>query len=317
MTKSLYYGIGQVSGNISTDNVAIGDSKPTNMNFVLVDRGADLEGQQSDGIVGLTPQSTDEGQLLVDQLYESGVIEKREFLVYIGKEGVDDSYIDFGKYEGNMTNATVLDVQPYKNTDIYVYWNVTNEGVYYNGSIIDFYTKDTVWDTGTSLLGFPTMDLVNLIEIIANGRDIYYFVDIGMFGYECDSIKDNYDLSFTFGDKNVTVSYNDFLRYEQETCLFYVFDMGAEDFMLLGDSFLRGSKILHDQENKQIVLFEQKIYDLDFTDPELSISKEWIWLLLGCIGALIASLTLNCICKLRSENKLSDYKRVGELSYYP
>ena len=314
--KTLSYGKGQVEGIIATDNVFMSNSTPSNMNFVNVDRGTDLSGQQADGIVGLTPESTDEGRLLVDVIFESGLIDKPEFLVYIGKEGVDSSYIEFGEFKGNMTNGTVLEVQPYNSSGIYIYWNITNQGVFYEGLEIELSTVDTVWDTGTSILGFPTMDLMTILEVIAGNRETKYYIDVGFFGFGCKGVEDNIqELQFKFGDKNVTVSPYEFIQYIRGVCLFFVFDMGAQDFMLLGDSFLRGSKILHDQENKKVVLFEQKIYD--YKNSGGSSSLLWLWVLLGCAGALIIGIALFCVWRSKSRSRNYDYARVQDHNNYP
>ena len=208
-SKSIQYGRGRVDGIIATDDVAIGDSSSANINFVHVDKSVDNEGMQSDGIVGLSLASDDEAKLLVDVLYESGAINKREFLVYIGKEGVDDSYIEFGEFEGDKSKGTVLEVQPSYSSGNYFYWNVTLDSLHYKNKTQELSTNDTVWDTGTSLIGFPGKDFFAILRSIADGRELYYNPFLGIF-YGCKSASDgNKDLHFIFRDKEVKVSPHD------------------------------------------------------------------------------------------------------------
>ena len=148
-SKSLYYGRGEVHGVIATDDVSIGNSNSANINFVHVKESKDYEGLMSDGVVGLSLASDDEAKLLVDVLYQSGAINKREFLVYIGKEGFDDSYIEFGEFEGDKTKGTVIEVQPRDNSGNYFFWNVTLDSLHYKNAKFELSTYNTVWDTGT------------------------------------------------------------------------------------------------------------------------------------------------------------------------
>ena len=94
VAKDLYYGKGQASGIIATDDVTIDETDLFNMNFVTVSSASDLDGTQADGIVGLTPTSTDDADLMVEKMTESGIIDSNQFTVYIGKDGVDSSYIE-------------------------------------------------------------------------------------------------------------------------------------------------------------------------------------------------------------------------------
>ena len=185
------------------------------MAFLLVNRCDNFPEQKADGIVGLAPASTDNGTLLVNALNESGIIDTPQFLIYIGKEGVDGSYIDFGKYEGDFTNFTVLEVNPYNSSGGYVYWNITHQGVFYNDSKIDLSTNHTVWSTGASQIGFPLNDLLTIINIIAGDRGFNYFADFGYFGYKCEGIENdnNKAIKFLFGNKSVTVNPHEFIQY--------------------------------------------------------------------------------------------------------
>ena len=306
-SKSLYYGRGEVHGVIATDDVSIGDSNSANINFVHVKESKDNEGLMSDGVVGLSLASDHEAKLLVDVLYESGAINKREFLVYIGKEGFDDSYIEFGEFEGDKTKGTVIEVQPRDNSGNYFFWNVTLDSLHYKNAKLELSTYNTVWDTGTSLIELPNKDFFKILASIANGRKLYYNDDLGVF-YKCKSVTEqNEDLYFTFSDKQVRVSPHEYIQYYENICIISLTNMRDSDLIMLGDSFLRGSKILHDQENKQIVLFDQHIY----RDSDGQSSLIWFWALLGFIGAINMCMVLFCVWRSKNKNSQNEvYARI-------
>ena len=298
--KSIEYGHGKVNGIISTDNVAIDNSNPATINFVHVKECRDFDGLISDGIAGLSLATHDGAKLLVNALHESGAIKKREFLVYIGKQDVDNSYIEFGEFEGDKSTGTVLEVIPSIRPDTYFYWKVNLDALYYEDTLYFPSTNDVVLDTGSPTIGFPIGDYFRIINLLANGRTIYRIDDLGH-GYDCKGINDdNGDLHFWFQDKEVIVSHHEFIDYQFCMCIIRIDNLGNENFILLGTPFLRGSRILHDQQNKQIVLFEQKIYD--YSDHELRRSVVWFWVLLGFVGAMNICMIAFCVWRRNNKN---------------
>ena len=275
----------------------------------------DLLGYQSDGFVGLSLASNDEAKLLIDVLYESKAINKREFLVYIGKNGVDDSYIEFGEFEGDKAKGTVLDVKPNPKSGSYYFWKVNIDSLHYKNTTQELSTYDAVLNTGYSTIGFPSKDYVKIISSIANGRKLNY-IDGGGPWYSCNSINDNNgDLHFKFADKHVTVSRHEFIKFFKNRCMIHLINLGDSDYILLGHSFLRGSKILHDQENKQIVLLEQRFYD--YSEQGLKRSLTWLWVLLGFVGALNICMIAFCVCKKKDKNSHNEaYARIHQRINY-
>ena len=309
-SKTIEYSTGRVEGIISNDNIAVGDSSPVNIDFVHTKKTSGLEDMECDGAIGLSLATPDQGKLLVDVLYETGAINKREFMVYIGKEGFDDSYIEFGEYQGNKTNGTVLEVKPDGNSGTYYHWNVTLDILHYKNTIQELSTYNTVWDTGTSTIGFPVRDFSLLLFSIADERGLYYVPGLG-FGYDCKNVDDNNsDLHFKFGNKEVKVSPHEFLIFHQGFCIIDLFEIGDSDYILLGGSFLRGSRVLHDQENKQIVLFEQTVYDYGDSDSQKSLL--WFWALLSFIGVLNIFMTVFCVWRSKHKDTQKEmYARIN------
>ena len=281
--------------------------------FVHVKRDYDFLGYQSDGFVGLSLASNDEAELLIDVLYDIGAISKREFLLYIGKNGVDDSYIEFGEFGEDKAKGTVLDVKPDPKSGSYYFWKVGLDSLHYKNTTQELSTNDTVLNTGYSTIGFPAVDYVKIISSIANGRKLNYMPGGGPW-YDCDGINDNNgDLHFKFVDKEVIVSHHEFIKYFNGRCIIHLTNLGDSDYIVLGTSFLRGSRILHDYENKQIVLFEQRVYDYS----EEGSSFTWFWVLLGFIGALNICMIAFCVWKKQDKNSQDQvYARIHQRINY-
>mmetsp|Transcript_37497 Transcript_37497/g.37049 ORF Transcript_37497/g.37049 Transcript_37497/m.37049 type:complete len:98 (+) Transcript_37497:1045-1338(+) len=68
------------------------------------------------------------------------------------------------------------------------------------------------------------------------------------------------------------------------------------DGMLLGDSFLRGSKIIHDVDGKRLGIFPQKFY-------KSSSGLLWLWILLPVLGVILIGIGGFCLYKRRVEKK--------------
>ena len=71
------------------------DQNQVKVKMIGVESAKDLEGTQADGILGLSPTQTDDGNNFMLQMKKKGIIEKLSFGVFIGKLP-DKSYIDFG-----------------------------------------------------------------------------------------------------------------------------------------------------------------------------------------------------------------------------
>jgi len=244
----------------------------------MVDVASDFDGAESDGIIGLAPTSNDGAELLVDVLANSGVIDKKEFTVYIGKSGVDDSYIEFGSNTDDKTNITYLALSPLSTGQPQFYWSTKLSSFKYGTSEFSFTTANTVWDTGTSILGMSSSNLKRFILFVANGKNAG-LLDGGFYAIKCNSISDFEDIHFTFGSQTINVSKYEYLIKSGGLCVFMIFELSEqEDFILLGDSFLRGMKIVHDVQGLKLGFYPQRTYKYGGDD---SSSLLWLWILLG------------------------------------
>mmetsp|Transcript_31974 Transcript_31974/g.31367 ORF Transcript_31974/g.31367 Transcript_31974/m.31367 type:complete len:308 (-) Transcript_31974:145-1068(-) len=176
-SKELFYGKGYVKGKVIQDNVAMMgiDSESVPVKMLEVFEAKDLAGTQADGILGLSPKSSD-SDLLVNKLAEMNVIDKREFTVYIAPQE-DTSFIDFGEYKGDLTNITWAKLD--KDTN---YWSVPFNYISYMNEPLSLTSTSAVLDTGTSILGFPSTDLAQIIIGIKGEKKLYYFEEIGLYG---------------------------------------------------------------------------------------------------------------------------------------
>ena len=258
--KTLNYGQGQAQGYISFDYTNLKNSTSAKIQFLLVDIASDFDGSVSDGIAGMAPTGSQGAQLLTDVLLGAGVMDKNEFTVYIGKSGVDSSYIHFGSID-NYDNITDLPLTPLKDGDPLTYWSTKLNQFYYGDQAFSLLTSNTIWDTGTSILGMNTANLAIFLRYVANGKDIYISSD-GFYAIQWGGVGDIQDLSFTFGDKTIKVNKKEYVQYSQGYCIFLIFELdNSMNCLLLGDSFLRGLKTVHDIVNTRLRIFPQRMYD--------------------------------------------------------
>ncbi|CAI2367326.1 unnamed protein product [Moneuplotes crassus] len=263
--KELSYGLGYVAGPISYDTFALEGQKGTTMKFVLAQEGKDNEGYTPNGIVGMTPVGED-ADLYLTKLYEAGIIDGEEFTVYIGKEGIDESWLEFGINKDDQSQVTWVNLKPMKGYPLY-YWSADFDSLSVGKQKLNLRYESTIWDTGTSLLGFNSRDLQTIIRSIAGSKQIYNIQD-QLFAVECNSesqISQFDDIEFVFNGHPISIpssEYTEFARDEQSGRGFCIFDLFDIDMpaALLGDTFLRGQKIIHDQAGLRLGMFPQRTY---------------------------------------------------------
>jgi len=173
----LYYGKGHVSGNVSYDYVALMslEVRSIPVKMIAVNGAEDLEGTQADGILGLSPEPKSGAESLVKRLADERIIDAAQFTVFLGTSG-ESSYVDFGKYKGNMSNVTWV---PLLDTN---YWKVRLSSMSYKNKPIELLTTKAVLDTGSSIIGFPRADLRNIIFAVKEDRQLFYLEDINFYG---------------------------------------------------------------------------------------------------------------------------------------
>mmetsp|Transcript_20271 Transcript_20271/g.22646 ORF Transcript_20271/g.22646 Transcript_20271/m.22646 type:complete len:381 (+) Transcript_20271:143-1285(+) len=286
--KELSYGKGFASGIISTDQIGLKTSESTNMRFNLIDSASDFEGTKADGILGMTPTTDDGADLFVTKLSEAGVISGQEFTVFIGKEGKDKSWIEFGKNIDDQENVTYVDLSPLPGAAGLTYWSADFDKLETQGGTVQLSSQSTIWDTGTSLIGLNQADFVELTDKMANGKQKFNFQD-QFIAVRCGSINEISPLKFTFGEKEIIVDPHALTLRTNGFCVFLVQILNLPA-MLLGDSFLRGNKIIHDMEGQRLGLFPQIFYNYSGSGRNLL----FLWIILGVGGFFIIGIGGYC-----------------------
>lgn len=252
----LFYGKGHVSGNLVTDHVALmsQEVKSVPLKMLAVDKADDLTGTQADGILGMSPQTRSGAELLVKRLAQENVIDAAQFTVFLGTSG-ESSYVDFGSYKGSLENVTWV---PLTDTN---YWTVRVSSIMYKNKPLSVPSTKAVLDTGTSILGFPREDLKAIILSMKEDRQLYYLEDVNFYGVRWQNLDEFYDLIIDINGHTTRISSNEYMIKMNEFCIFFLFDLGTNfNFILLGDSYLKGTLMIHDMDNKQVGLFPQKAY---------------------------------------------------------
>lgn len=256
--KSISYLIGGVSGNITTDNFAIGSASVTGMSFLDVFQEKDLSGLQSDGLAGLDVSSfydpTQYG--LLYYLYNQSQISKGIFGVYLSdNRGSSDSEIVFGGYSTSRV-TTPLEWRELIDNQ---FWEVSMES-YRIGSTLftgDEYTA--IVDTGTSFLVVPTEVLNFYLTQASSGRYCGYSAQIGLYGCIVKSRADISGFSsiyVTFGSYSYRIPTSEMIIMLElgDGTYFAAITMYAWDYnqWILGDTFIRNHYIVFDYDNKQV-----------------------------------------------------------------
>lgn len=284
-TKELFYGKGYAKGPIGEDSVRLWSSqKEVTMDFLAVTEGKDLDGQQSAGILGLGPGNLDGSKSIVNLMHEEGIIDQAQFTFFIGKDGDQNSYIDFGHYKP-ADEIEWMDV--YEES----YWSVAIEDnfISQNETNIELEnTKFAVLDTGTSFMYFEPNDAVKILKgVIPEGLEIKAEVTSGLFAVEnCKGYDEFHDFNITLGDHVAVIEPQAYIIFQEKdkVCFFKIAAMNVE-FALLGDAFLMNTPVVHDLTHKKIGLYPQEKIRWDGASSTLLIILIVVGVLLVGAGA--------------------------------
>ena len=151
----------------------------------------------SDGIVGLAPVARGQGaSLFIEQLYDSGKIDKNLFAFAIGKD-FEKSKVMIGGYNLDSHSAGSLIWHELFDTN---YWTLPMNDVKYGSLQIEVKVDQLIVDTGTSLTLIPSKDFNHLVQIIVedNPKLDFYKLKNGLSASVCS--RDDYskfkDISF-------------------------------------------------------------------------------------------------------------------------
>ena len=98
------YSEGNATGTVIQDYVYFDEDADSgaSIQFLSVTKVAQLERQNADGIMGLGETADEDCKLIIDEMIDQDILQKSRFTMFIGKDGVDDSFIEFGQKEGKF-----------------------------------------------------------------------------------------------------------------------------------------------------------------------------------------------------------------------
>lgn len=167
-----------------------------------------------------------------------------------------------------------------------------------------------VLDTGTSILGFPTTDLKEIIYAVKENRQLLYLEDINFYAVKWDSVEEFFDIKVNIGGHITRISSNDYMIKYNQYCIFFLFDLGNTiNFILLGDSYLKGNVVIHDASQMRIGLLPQTLYYMpnDYLGSSISF--------IIIIAALISFIGLFAIASYIIYNKYCKEQAVHDGDY--
>lgn len=239
---SISYGLGDVSGFLSSDSIVIAGVRVPNVTFGEVN---DMEVKPINppiaGLVGVAFQSlaVDGVTPLFDQMYNSGIIPTNSFAMYLS---VDDS----GNRQGMMTIGGVdsyLYTGPFYYTPIVsdTYYVINLGGISVGGQPV--VNSDTaIVDSGTSCLIGPANDINNILNNINIGSD-------------CTGLNSAPNITVTVAGQQWNLTPSDYTLQISGQCQLCISsaDLSGMPFnWILGDSFMHGVYTNFDKTNNRV-----------------------------------------------------------------
>ena len=278
------------------------------MKLLGVTHAEDLQGTQSDGILGLSPTPTSSQNSFVTEMHQNGLLNEKSFGVFIGKNP-DKSYIDFGVNRKPNSYEHPIWIGLHDTS----YWRVEMTSMSYGSKQIYLNTRLAVLDTGTSLIGLPRDDFVSVIMAIKQDKTLYKVTDSNYYAVKCQSPDEFEDLIINIGGHKTVINSNDFMLDFAPYCLLGLLDLGKAKFVLLGDTYMAGNYIIHDMENLRIGIYPQKMYyAAKPINPPLEISSKFriIIMIVLAVTLILATWLLYNKYKTREIEERDVYDRL-------
>jgi hypothetical protein len=318
----LQYGQGNASGVISSDTVSFSSPKltATNQPFILVDRDADLDGFDADGILGLAFDSLSDGYpTFVQNLKAQGVIDKAIFGFYLNDDHFSDedvelkSEITIGGYDAvKYANEETIHWMKVFNTG---YWSLPISHVKFEGTQLKGPATLAIIDTGTSLLIGPSYQVSQINNAInKKHKEFCATSDEGLTLCECDRIKDIEGLSFIIEGVEYYVAPKHLFLEIFGFCAMLV-QPWDEDIWILGDVFLRRYYSIYDMDNLQIAFVSYGDEDHGSGSSKFATWKI-VLIILGCLAAVLIAVVGYLVYRSRRNRKVTseNYKDMASLN---
>ncbi|CAI2365800.1 unnamed protein product [Moneuplotes crassus] len=259
---TINYLSGQVVGDVANDKVHVTSSSgPVTMELLGVDTAdSAIQGMVADGILGMGPAITGgrPGTLLVEKLYNAGIISKNAFGVdYRWLNGT--SSILLGGYDTDLIKSDQEFAWIGLKTN--THWTVPMSTVKYGDTELSMASTSAVLDTGTSLTIFQQSDFMKIWNKITYDKTCGYVTGTSWLACYCDSINEFKDITIKLGNYDTKMPPSAYVEYFEGTssngvCLLYIsfYTVNLGGILILGDSFLREYYVYHDVGGQRVGL---------------------------------------------------------------
>ncbi|KAF9871867.1 eukaryotic aspartyl protease [Colletotrichum karsti] len=250
-TGRIKYGKGEVALQYVADNITLpgSDIDLSQVTFGYATDSVDL----NRGILGLSfgeNKNNTQYPTVVEEMKAQKVIESLTMGIALGTkdERTGSGLISFGgvdtkKFSGNLHTAPVLG--PQNGENLWRYWvQLDSIGMSKSGSSSSTYSNSqfpVFFDTGATLSYFPSA------VVDAIGTDLGGRIDssVNMYVVPCNQ---KGTIDFKFGDFTMKVPLSEFIWEVADNACVLGADKATDGSYLLGDSFLRSTYVVFDQE---------------------------------------------------------------------
>ena len=179
----LYYGTGQVKGDISVDQVCITpEFCDPEFTFMVIKQQWGLDRLACSGIVGMSPNHFEEdSDLFIEKMKQTGAIDQSIFSLLIGMNN-QQSKITFGGYDlkqfatGPITWHNINPKSTYWQLDMQSFDLRWKEPSKANRQLS--MRRDLIVDSGTSFLLLPLHDLKALLDVFEEDSKMQFQIDV-------------------------------------------------------------------------------------------------------------------------------------------
>ncbi|XP_008399056.1 nothepsin [Poecilia reticulata] len=241
----IHYGSGHLLGVMGRDTVKIGDMTILNQEFgeSVYEPGSVFVTAKFDGVLGLAYQSLAEilGNPVFDNMLAQKIVDQPVFSFYLSRRtrtSNPQGELLLGGIDETMYNGSIN----WLPVSVKRYWQVEMDSVVVQGAG-SFCPSGchAILDTGTSLIGGPTRDVMRLQQLIGATP-----TNNGEFVIDCTRLSSLPRITFILGGKEYTLTSEQYVRKEafgiNDLCFsgFQAFDIISPEgpMWILGDVFL-------------------------------------------------------------------------------
>lgn len=217
----------------------------------------------ADGILGMGFKSLSQGHsTLIENLKDTGVIEKSMFSVFLSDNGFGnsnsnpDSMVIIGGYDLNKyaKSESIIYVPVYSVTG---YWTVRLSQIIIDEKKLILASSTAIIDTGTSLLLGPSYEVNQIYSYLT--KSFGCKMSSTYLNCDCES---SYDISeypnlyFGFDDKLFGLAPHNYFMKSGSQCQLLLTSLGDTAMWVIGDVFLRKYYTIYDLDNSRVGFIE-------------------------------------------------------------